>query len=247
MKKRNFICDFNGCNRVYTQSNHLKQHKNKLHFANSSRNDEFTKIIKDKQDNDIDLDWEHELYEEENPEENVLINYTLPPIILQNPEMEDSIVDINININNPDFFHGDTPISIYSHFQEQCLTKLNYNKNILNIEINSLEEYHDAIVYPTIFETILVKHVGYSMLYDLGLSESEGQKVLDAIKFFLPTRPPPSQWRTVTNFMKEHISSYPICSIDVDYPLEWLLETSKYEPLRKVTIKYIDPMEYVLG
>ena len=63
MKKRNFICDFNGCNRVFTQSNHLKQHKNKLHFANSSRNDEFAKIIKDKQDNDIDLHWEHELYE----------------------------------------------------------------------------------------------------------------------------------------------------------------------------------------
>jgi len=45
-------------------------------------------------------------------EEIVLINYTLPPKILQNPNFEGSIVDIYININNPDFFHGDKPISI---------------------------------------------------------------------------------------------------------------------------------------
>jgi len=90
-----------------------------------------------------------------------------------------------------------------------------------------------------------VKYVGYTQLYDLDLSESLGQKVLDAITFFLPGRPPPCQWRTVTNFMKEKISSFPICSIDVDYPLEWLLETSRYEPLRKITINYRDPMELV--
>jgi len=86
-----------------------------------------------------------------------------------------------------------------------------------------LEEYHDAIFYPTTFKTILVKHVGYAILYDLGLSESVGQIFFDVIKFSFPTRPPPSQWKTVTNFMKANIRSYPICSIDVDYPLEWLL------------------------
>jgi len=44
------------------------------------------------------------LDEEEKSEEIVLINSTLPHIILQNPELEDSIVDININIKYPDFF-----------------------------------------------------------------------------------------------------------------------------------------------
>jgi hypothetical protein len=45
--------------------------------------------------------------------------------------------------------------------------------------------------------------------------------------------------------MKQQIDSFPIYSIVVDYPVEWLLEKSKYEPLRKITIDYIDPMELV--
>jgi len=106
-----------------------------------------------------------------------------------------------------------------------------------------LEEFHGAIINPTNFDTILVKHVGYIKLYDLNLSESEGQKVLANMNFFLPTRPIPSQLRTVTNFMKEQIDSFSTCSIDVEYPVEWLLETSKYEilVLRKIIINYRDP------
>ena len=91
MKKRNFICDFNGCNRVFTQSNHLKQHKDKLHFANRDRYFiEDSKINKENHDSfGVDVDWEHELDEEEQEsEEIVLVNYALPPIILQNPEFE---------------------------------------------------------------------------------------------------------------------------------------------------------------
>jgi len=93
---------------------------------------------------------------------------------LQNPEFVDSIVDINININNPDFFHDDKPISTYYHLQVQSLNILNYNKSILSMESTSLEEYHDAITDPTMFDTILVKRVGYTQLYDLDLSESVG-------------------------------------------------------------------------
>jgi len=234
--KKNFMCDFIGCNRVFNQSNHLNQHKQKFHISNASKY-RVSKIIDEEQD----VDWE---FDGESVEE-ILNNFTLPPIILQNPNLETSIVVIDININNPDFFINDKPISIYSNFQEQCLSRLNYNKNILNIEINSLEEFHNAIINPTIFDTILVKHVGYIKLYDLNLSESGGQKLLDNMNFFLPTRPLPSQWRTVTNFMKEQIDSFPIYSIVVDYPVEWLLEKSKYEPLRKITIDYIDPMELV--
>ena len=51
------------------------------------------------------------------------------------------------------------------------------------MEITYLEEYHDAIIHPTIFDIILVKRVGYTQLYDLDLSESVGQNVLGAIFF----------------------------------------------------------------
>jgi len=103
---------------------------------------------------------------------------------LQNPKLETSIVDIDINVNNPYFFVNDKPISIYSYFQEQRLSRLNYKKNILSIETNSLGEFHNAIINPSIFDTILVKNAGYIKLYDLNLSESEGQKVLDKVNFF---------------------------------------------------------------
>jgi len=91
----------------------------------------------------------------------------------------------------------------------------------------------------------LIKHIEYIKLYDLNLSESEGQKVLDILIFFQPARQLPSQYRTVPNFMKDQFDSFPVCSIDVNYPEEWLLETSNYEPIRKKTIKYRDPMELV--
>jgi len=45
--------------------------------------------------------------------------------------------------------------------------------------------------------------------------------------------------------MKEHIDAFPNCRIDEDYPVKWLLETSKYEPLRKIIINYKDLMELV--
>jgi len=114
LKKRNFICEFHGCNREFSQSNHLKQHNNKQHFSNIDRyNDEVSNIFKLTQDYDKDVDWEHELDEEEEKIEEIVINYTIPPIILQNPELEGSIVDININIKNPDFF---MVINLYQYF-----------------------------------------------------------------------------------------------------------------------------------
>jgi len=77
MRKRNFICDFNGCNRAFTQSNHLKQLKDKFHFANRKRDyDDVSKIVKEKHDYyGVDVDWEHELDdEEEKLEDIVLVN-----------------------------------------------------------------------------------------------------------------------------------------------------------------------------
>ena len=193
---RKFICDFLGCNRVFNQINHLKQHKERLHYAKDT-----IKLITNKVSNFEDVDFDS--LECDGSEEEIL-NFTLPPIILNNQTLENSIMDINININinNPDFFHGDKPISIYYNFQKEWLEKLSYNKNILYMEINSLKEYHDAINDPTIFETILMKNVGYIKLYDLNLSESEGQRVLEIMNFYKPSVQPPSQWRTVTNFMK---------------------------------------------
>jgi hypothetical protein len=50
---------------------------------------------------EVDVDWKEQC---DGESENILVDFTLPPIILRNPELESSIVDINVNINNPDFF-----------------------------------------------------------------------------------------------------------------------------------------------
>ena len=94
-KNKNFICDFIGCNRVFSQINHLKQHKEKLHVSNSYYKDQISRILEAKEE--LDVDWEEQC-------DGEIEDFILPTIILRNPELENSIVDINVNINNPDFF-----------------------------------------------------------------------------------------------------------------------------------------------
>jgi len=48
--------------------------------------------------------------------EEILTNFTLQPIISQTPELETSIEDINISINNSDFWFGEIPFSINDCF-----------------------------------------------------------------------------------------------------------------------------------
>ena len=173
MIKRNYICDHIGCNRVFNAPNHLKQHKERKHIKKANNFDYLS--CNNQVDVNVDVDFE---IDESDTEEICNINFIIPPIILNNPTLESLIPDIGLNINNPDFLHNDEPISIYSNYQEKILSNFKYNKNILHLDIDTLEQFLEAILDPTIFEEILIKHVGYVQLYDLNFSESVGQNVL---------------------------------------------------------------------
>ena len=83
-----------------------------------------------------------------------------------------------------------------------------------------MEQYHKAIEDPTIFEEILVKHVGYVQLYNSNLSISDGQNMLDAMKIFKPQIPPPKQLRNITSFIWNQVNLFPTCSEKKEYPEE---------------------------
>ena len=50
--KRNYICDYFNCNRVFSRPNHLSQHKERFHISNTNR----YKITNDELDVDVEVD-----------------------------------------------------------------------------------------------------------------------------------------------------------------------------------------------